>query len=153
MEQGVEQVGETSSLGERAPFEQSIHHRMRVALVVEPPQVVVIDGEERRRPRLETVRATLGFVDPAEQIENVGSLARLEQSVLLVESERDSRLTQVLANFGAVVIGPGKDVNIFGCGPARFLSLVTNIDCVFRFQNYAADRLCDSRTDSFPHAS
>src|SRR5271155_5454421 len=113
MEQGVEQVGESSRLGQRAPFEQSVHHRLRVALVVEPPKVVEIDGEERRCPRLETVRAAPGLVDSAEQIENVGGLARLEQPVLLVEGKRHSRLTQVLANLGAVAIGPGKDVNIF----------------------------------------
>src|SRR5208282_2967088 len=151
MEQGVEHIGETPGLGKCAPFEQSFEHRLRVALVVKPRQVFVFDREEGRSPRLEPVRAAAGFVNSSEQVENVGGLAGLEQPVLLVKRKRDSRLTQVLANFRTVAVGPSKDVNVLGCNLARLLLVITNFYRVIRFRNNSPYRLRDSRTHRFAH--
>src|SRR5260370_20699361 len=111
-------------LSERAPFEEPVKHRLRPALIVKPPKVSVIDSEKRRRPRLEPIRTAAGLVDSAQQVENVGGLASLEQSVLLVEGIRDASLTQVPSNLRAIAIGSSKDVNILGRNSARILFLV-----------------------------
>src|ERR1700722_11046867 len=97
-------------LSERAPFEESVEHRLRRALIVKPPKVSVIDSEENCRPRLEPIRPAAGLVDSLKQIENVGGLASLEQSVLLVEGIRDASLTQVPGNLRTISIGSSKDV-------------------------------------------
>src|SRR5208283_3868583 len=101
--------------------------------------VSVCDGEERRSPRLEPARAAAGFVNSSEQVENVGGLACLEKPVLLVKGKRDASLTQVLADFRAVAVGPSKDVNVPGCNLARRLLLAANFYRVIRFRDNSPD--------------
>ena len=104
MKQRVKQIRKTPALGECAPFEQLLERRLRAALLVKARKVVVIDLEERRRPRLEPVRAPAGLVDSSQQVENESGFASLKQTVLLVESKWDSRPPQVFANFRAVAV-------------------------------------------------
>src|SRR5260370_38895443 len=98
-------MGEALALRECPPLEKQVEHTLRVARVVQPSKVAIIDREERRRPCLQPVRATAGFVDSSKHVENVGSLASLEQPVLLVEGVRDAGPAQVPGNFSAFAIG------------------------------------------------
>ena len=86
--------------------------RLRVVVFVKARKVSVVDGEERRGPRLQPVRAAARFVDSPEHVENVGGFASLEQPVLLVEGKRDPSLTQVFRDFDAVAVGTGQDINV-----------------------------------------
>ena len=125
MEQGVEQIGEMPALREDAPFQQSVEHRLRRALVVKPLKVSVIDGEKTVGPDLSRFDQQPGWSIPRSG-ENPGGLARLEQPVLLVEGVRDAGLTQVPGDLGAVAIGSRQDVNVLGGNFARILFFVTN---------------------------
>src|SRR5271155_1933929 len=141
MKQRVKQIPKTPGLGECAPFEQLVECRLRAAFLVNSRKVVVIDLEERRRPRLEPVRAAAGVVDSSQQVENENGFASLKQTVLLVESKWDSRPPQVFCNFRAVAVAPGKDENVPCCNLARRLSFITNLNCVIGFRNDSTYRL------------